>query len=70
MRFLAYGPVLLLAMATAGNSASPLAMPSEVLQGTALAVLGWTIWAHMKAIGSQRKDFLAALKEERESHNE
>ncbi len=69
MRFLAYGPVLILAAATAGNSASPLALPSEILQGSAFAILGWTIWyvlsrtlpAHTRAMESQRQDFLEAL---------
>ena len=61
LRFLAYGPVFFVAAVTTADAVSPLSLPSEILQGSALAVLGWTIWAHMKAMASQRKDFLTAL---------
>ncbi|MCP4900035.1 MAG: hypothetical protein GY906_23955 [bacterium] len=75
MRFFAYGPLFLVAAATTADAATPLTLPSEILQGSALAVLGWTIWyvlsrtlpAHTKAMESQRKDFLIALERERKS---
>ena len=73
MRFLAYGPIFLVAAATTASAATPLALPSEILQGSALAVLGWTIWyvlsrtlpAHTKAMENQRQDFLEALERAR-----
>jgi hypothetical protein len=73
MRFLAYGPVFFVAAATTADAVTPISFPAGVLQGSALAVLGWTIWyvlsrtlpAHTKAMGDQRKDFLEALERAR-----
>ncbi len=69
MRFFAYGPIFLVAAATTAEAVTPLSFPAGVLQGSALAVLGWTIWyvlsrtlpAHTKAMENQRQDFLEAL---------
>jgi len=52
----------------------PMDMYSQILQGGALAVLGWTVWymlakafpAHIVATKEQRDAFLAALHSEKE----
>lgn len=72
MRFLAYGPIVGMTGTLFANAAGALpALPPQILQGSELAVLAWTIWyvfarlqpAQTAALAAQRKDFLEALKE-------
>lgn len=71
MRFLAYGPVCLVAGAIMAESTMPTVMTPEMLSGGVLGVLGWTIYyvlvkvlpAHVKAQKEQRDAFLKLLKD-------
>jgi len=79
VRFLACCPLWGMAalLAAEGTPGIPQIAP-EMLQGGALAVLGWTIYyvlsrvgpAHTKALTEQRDAFLEALKAERQEIRE
>ena len=69
MRFLAYGPICLMAGATAIGPFTD--MPPEIIRGGELAVLGWVVYyvfvkmfpAQIKAQKEQRDAFLKLLKD-------
>jgi hypothetical protein len=64
-------------LATAGATAPMAGLAPQVLQGGALAILGWTVWyllsrtfpAHTAALKEQRDAFLAHL-EKRDSKSD
>ena len=75
MRFLAFAPLVGVSMLLAADVTTQIPNVSQTLQAGALGVLAWVVWyilaksfpAHAQALKDQRKDFLQALRDERES---